>query len=426
MFQIIPKSIKSLKLQVFFCSLLCLALVASSISIIGFSACKPNNEDDQNNERRAILSGLKNRSEIRAENQQKIRDVKNSSQDDISKAIKNKLVTNDLENNQVKITSFTKNNDITTGVAEIHTFFDYSDTDSGYAVQRYNFEYNTKTKELKTEIIITDFENKINLSSINEPSNEEKILIEKRKKSIPAEPNKTLESVKQDEITDVRQFATQIPVVNKSALCSTVKANAAGVYNKGAVASYAITYSPTNNYNPNYKNFYQSSLTGKGSDCANFSSQAMIAGGLQKDYGNNDSSGKDWNFDWLIWPLNGSNTLTWTAVPEQMNHFYNYENTGTWKLFKNSQTSVRKEVFNNQLYLGDYIYVDWTGDGIYDHVLIISGWVWDLGLQAWMPTVSSHTGDRSNISWNYFMQLAATQGYNDPQFAGIHHFSNIW
>lgn len=54
------------------------------------------------------------------------------------------------------------------------------------------------------------------------------------------------------------------------------------------------------------------------------------------------------------------------------------------------------ETTSSSLSRGDIIYYDWTGDGIWDHVAIVTGFD-----SSGAPLVSCHTTDYHNIKWNY-------------------------
>lgn len=146
-------------------------------------------------------------------------------------------------------------------------------------------------------------------------------------------------------------------------------------YNRNVAANYAETY--WYNYNTNYRDY-----TRDGGDCANFVSQCLYAGGAYFiGFGNNSSN---------CWWYDNKNTsttsddvasTTWTYCPSQKPFIL---------------SGWGKEVNPTSLSRGDLVYYDWTGDGVWDHVAIVTGFD-----SSGTPLVTCHTTDYHNIKWNY-------------------------
>lgn len=177
---------------------------------------------------------------------------------------------------------------------------------------------------------------------------QEKKDIEIKKSKLPKQNLKTLESVKEETKTSPREYFRKTRDDLKARYnWLGLKTNAAsgGTYDRNAASIYAMTYAsiPGNDiwYNSNYFNYNGSGFSGNGSDCSNFVSQAVFAGGIAKDYNNNNSSSKDWYFHWN-YPWYGGRepvaSTTWIRVVDQMNHMYYEENTGPWYQFKHNQS----------------------------------------------------------------------------------------
>lgn len=128
-------------------------------------------------------------------------------------------------------------------------------------------------------------------------------------------------------------------------------------YNKNAAISYAKTYGP--NFNRNY-NYYTS-------DCTNFASQVLLAGGAPK------------NSTWQPY------TASWTAA----HNFTTY-----WYSRSNSQYATGSfNTLTANCSAGDFIIGDWEKDGRYNHVafVVASGSKTSAGY--YDLTIAQHTSD---------------------------------
>ena len=114
-------------------------------------------------------------------------------------------------------------------------------------------------------------------------------------------------------------------------------------YTGAAAASYADTYATS--YNSSYRSFSPT-------DCANFGSQALYAGGRAMGWGLYTST-KNW------WYSSLNQTYTWTSA----NYLYNN---------LRSYTSSTQPTTINGIAVGDLIFADWESDGTKDHTMIVS------------------------------------------------------
>ena len=140
----------------------------------------------------------------------------------------------------------------------------------------------------------------------------------------------------------------------------------AWTYNRTGARYFADTY--WNSANLSYVYFDR--------DCANFTSQCMhvFGGQLPNDW----DAPTTWNYDIAT----DAYTRSWTIAYEQYT-FIKCEPRGA------SYLTAR------QLYLGDLVYYDWTGDGRIDHVAIVTGFNAD-----GQPVVSAHNSNRHNVYWD--------------------------
>ena len=140
-------------------------------------------------------------------------------------------------------------------------------------------------------------------------------------------------------------------------------------YDRGAAKAYADRYALS--YNPTYVSF--------SSDCANFGSQVMYAGGYPQ-FGDTYSSGWWYDKSGTSSPGNDTYSHAWIAVANQQ---------GAWNL---RYTDVVSTV--SDLSAGDFIYYDWTGDGTWDHVAELVG-----TNSAGQRVVDAHTTDHYHVYW---------------------------
>jgi len=147
------------------------------------------------------------------------------------------------------------------------------------------------------------------------------------------------------------------------------------VYNRTAAYNYAENH--WNDYNDWYEDF-----CGSGGDCANFASQVVLAGEYPKQW----SGSYQWwyNHNGTQDPGNDTWSTSWINVWYQklaLDYHYGY--------FTGSA---------NNLKVGDLVYMDWTGDGTWDHVAIVV--VADPS--GGNPLLDAHCNDRHQMSLSWF------------------------
>ena len=140
-------------------------------------------------------------------------------------------------------------------------------------------------------------------------------------------------------------------------------------YNRDAAAASADRYALS--YNPTYVRF--------GADCANFASQGARAGGMPVASGSYSSG---WWYDKKSTssPSDDSYSLSWINVAKQMS-FWN----GSRSDWASSISGLGK---------GDFVFYDWSGDGVWDHVAIVVG-----TNSAGQKVVDAHTTDYYHTFW---------------------------
>jgi cell wall-associated NlpC family hydrolase len=141
-------------------------------------------------------------------------------------------------------------------------------------------------------------------------------------------------------------------------------------YDRPAAQAYADTYCLS--YNPTYVRF-------SGADCANFASQCGRAGGMPPQSGGT-TSGWWYDKDGSSGPGDDTYSLSWINVTRQIG-FWNARRTD-WE----SSAGV--------LSRGDFIYYDWSGDGVWDHVAVVAG-----TNSAGQKVIDAHTTDHYRAYW---------------------------
>jgi cell wall-associated NlpC family hydrolase len=141
-------------------------------------------------------------------------------------------------------------------------------------------------------------------------------------------------------------------------------------YDRPAAQAYADTYALS--YNPTFARF-------TGVDCANFASQCARAGDMPQQSGAY-TSGWWYDKDGSSGPGDDSYSASWINVARQM-AFWNTRRTD-W------ETSA------GVLSRGDFIYYDWSGDGVWDHVAVVAG-----TNSAGQKVIDAHTTDHYRVYW---------------------------
>lgn len=140
-------------------------------------------------------------------------------------------------------------------------------------------------------------------------------------------------------------------------------------YDRDAARDYADKYALS--YNPTYTSFT--------ADCANFASQCGRAGGMPMVSGAYESG---WWYDkeGTSAPGNDTYSHSWINCARQMS-FWNTRRTD-WA------SSI------SDMARGDFVYYDWTGDGVWDHVAVFAG-----TNSAGQKVIDAHTTDYSHVFW---------------------------
>jgi Putative amidase domain len=140
-------------------------------------------------------------------------------------------------------------------------------------------------------------------------------------------------------------------------------------FDRAAAKTYADHYALS--YNPTYASF--------SSDCADFGSQVMYAGGYPQ-FGSTYASGWWYDKNGTSAPNNDTYSHAWIAVANQQ---------GAWNVRYTDFVSSISDVTT-----GDFIYYDWTGDGTWDHVAELVG-----TNSAGQKVVDAHTTDHYHTYW---------------------------
>jgi hypothetical protein len=168
------------------------------------------------------------------------------------------------------------------------------------------------------------------------------------------------------------------PLLNTHLLYGTIPGDVQGIsrktpYNRQRAKDYADKY--WNSPNPSFQHFDV--------DCTNYVSQCLLAGGAPMNYtGRRDSGwwyqGRKSNREW--W------SYSW-SVANALQHY-----------LATSRSGLRAAVVQSpyELDLGDVIFYDWDGNGVYQHSTIVTGF--DL---AGEPLVNAHTVNSRARLWSY-------------------------
>ena len=141
-------------------------------------------------------------------------------------------------------------------------------------------------------------------------------------------------------------------------------------YDRPSAQDYADTYALA--YNPTFAHF-------SGVDCANFASQCARAGDMPQAAGST-SSGWWYDKQGTSSPGDDQYSLSWFNVTRQMSY---------WNTRKSDwETSA------GVLSRGDFIYYDWSGDGVWDHVAVVAG-----TNSSGQKVIDAHTTDHYHVYW---------------------------
>lgn len=361
------------------------------------------------------LSNIKTPKEIRKEATLKMEILQNKNKENLLSqkllfTIKSKTLAN-LENTQSTVEyKINEENDQTIkGIASFNVLYLYSDETNGFAIYKYDFILTKNTDKIEINLIPEFLNYDYSTGLESEITEQEKKDVEIKKQNYSITNNykiKTIDSIKKESNMSAKENFRKIREnLQLKYNCQSIKVNAnnnpdyQGINARDYARQYAV------NYNSNYFDYND-----YGGDCTNFTSQAVYAGGLIKDYGSNSSSDRDWYFHW-DYPWYGGrspvSSTTWIRVTDQMNHMYYRENTSTWLDF-----SVSGYDIFNPMQIGDLLYADWDGNGLWDHSMVITGW--NIINGHFEPKLTYHTTDRDNIT---FAELR--QGNPNAKFKGF-------
>lgn len=159
-------------------------------------------------------------------------------------------------------------------------------------------------------------------------------------------------------------------------------------YNIYNAASYAESYCGSSEnpygkgYNPNYYAL--------DSDCTNFVSQCLLAGGykMHGSYGKNQPTKSEKTIkEWYHYKEKKNNgeymyryTTSWVCVQQYYNirplnlglYYYIKKNVKTAKMHKKVKFNAKKWLKDYNLMIGDIVQMDTNKDGKYDHSIIIT------------------------------------------------------
>ena len=116
-----------------------------------------------------------------------------------------------------------------------------------------------------------------------------------------------------------------------------------------------------------------------GADCASFASQCALAGDMPTA---GSTSGSGWWYDkrGSSSPADDTYSLSWINVTKQI---------GYWNTRRTDWVTSA-----GVLSRGDFIYYDWSGDGVWDHVAVVAG-----TNSAGQKMIDAHTTDLYHTYW---------------------------
>lgn len=135
-------------------------------------------------------------------------------------------------------------------------------------------------------------------------------------------------------------------------------------YDRSRAAAYALRH--WDDPNPRFANM---DVLGGGGDCTNFTSQALLAGGWPMDY-RGSGYDREWWYDRRgTDPLDAAGDDWWSctwSLPENQFHYLRLNHAAVVDLRRDPSQARR-------LRLGDLLFYDWDGDGLFDHGSIVTG-----------------------------------------------------
>lgn len=180
-------------------------------------------------------------------------------------------------------------------------------------------------------------------------------------------------------------------------------------------ASTALAYNHTNakNHADTWALSHHPAFRFWNSDCANFVSQSLLAGGYPF---RNPPYNTDW--DWWYFVDPGAYwSLTWSTAPHLRKFLVN-DRPGGWEWFQYVQPYTIPQTVN--IWAGDVVVYDWDGDAWGDHVSLKIGEGYDPNSWPSGSLVDAHTTARYHVIWhlrpyNNYQWAARYWGYHvDP------------
>ena len=134
-------------------------------------------------------------------------------------------------------------------------------------------------------------------------------------------------------------------------------------YDRAAVVRYAYRY--VGDPNPQFANM---DMQGAGGDCTNFTSQCLLAGGRPMDYRRTGYDTEWWYRRIGSDPLDAAHNDWWSctwSLPSLL-VLYLQLNGGRGLDLLDRPSRAR------QLRVGDVVFYDWNGDGLFDHSAVVT------------------------------------------------------
>jgi hypothetical protein len=165
------------------------------------------------------------------------------------------------------------------------------------------------------------------------------------------------------------QPALRLPSTRSAKRAAARRYRAIIKYDRPAAQAFADRWALSRN--PTYASF--------GADCANFASQCANAGKAPQSFGSWETG---WWYDkkGTSSPSDDRYSLSWINVAKQMS-FWNGRRTD-W------------ESSAGALSRGDFIFYDWTGDGVWDHTAVVAG-----TNSAGQKVIDAHSTDHYHVYW---------------------------
>lgn len=186
---------------------------------------------------------------------------------------------------------------------------------------------------------------------------------------------------------------------NKQTTILPTSASSRG-FNYLSMINYAEYWTSVDRMNPNFPSYHN--ILGHevdfpigfdGSNCANFASQALYAGGLPLNAGSGNNAKKD---DRTAWTWNvkgiGGATFTWSGADNNFRYMRDY--SGLFKVENDA----------NKAWEGSLIYGDWDANGHYDHMMVVVGYMMKDGRGT--PVICQKSGNRHDFPFSQSNRLA--------------------